>query len=138
MAMGLSEYIAETVIGEMSGSTIMEDLLCRSNQRMPILGKLKRTEIIAVSCWVSATKTGDRKGRKCKNPKCIVFAAQASTANYIQENSGTTVIREIAWKKPDQGCYNLNTDAILPCKVFRILILNRIGISKVGLQTIGS
>jgi hypothetical protein len=51
MAMGLSEYIAEKVIGEMSGSTIMEDLLCRSNQRMPILGKLKRTEIIAVSCW---------------------------------------------------------------------------------------
>jgi hypothetical protein len=50
-SMGLSDYIKQAAIGEWSGSTILEDLLCRQASKSPILGNLLIKETIAVACW---------------------------------------------------------------------------------------
>lgn len=49
--MGLHEFIDQAVLGERSGSSILEDIICRPKKRTPVLGMLKIHESVAVACW---------------------------------------------------------------------------------------
>jgi ribonuclease HI len=111
-SLGLSDYIDQALIGERSGSCVLEEILRRSNQNTPILGMLKIKETIAVACWYVWWQRREMvKGETVSEPFRTAFAIQAITANYVSASSANPIEREHTWKKPAKGEYKLNIDA---------------------------
>jgi hypothetical protein len=48
---GLRDYIDKCAIGERSGSSILEDIMCKPKGKAQVLGMLSTKESIAVTCW---------------------------------------------------------------------------------------
>ena len=111
-ALGLSNFVEQAVIGEYSGSTILEDIMCMPKQFTPVLGSLKIQELIAVACWYIWWQRREIvKGESVADPSRTSFAINALTANFIPAASSKVKLKECQWQKPASGCYKLNTDA---------------------------
>jgi hypothetical protein len=110
--LGLSVYIDKAVLGERSGSTILEDLLRRPTSDAPVLGTLKLVETIVVACWyVWWQRREIVKGETVAGPARTAFAIHAITTNFVQAAKGHSTMKEVTWSKPARGEYKLNIDA---------------------------
>jgi hypothetical protein len=102
--MGLSGYIKQAITGKRSGSTILEDLLCRENLKSPILGNLKLKETITFTCWyLWWQRRKIVKGESVAGSRRTAFAIQALTSNFIHAASSSNVVRDISWKNYFEG-----------------------------------
>jgi hypothetical protein len=67
--MGLHEFIDQAVLGEWSGSSILEDIICGPTERTPVLGVLEIHDSVTIACWyVWWQRREIVKGEKVEDP----------------------------------------------------------------------
>ena len=109
-ALGLLDIIDDALIADMSGSVVLEHIICNPNRKLPVLGMLGLQESVAVACWYVWWQRREAKGETVADSPWAAFAIQALTSNFGAV-SHSSKPHQITCEKPSRGCYKLNTDA---------------------------
>jgi hypothetical protein len=95
----------------MSGSVVLEYILCNPKSMSPNLEQLSLQELNTVSCWYIWWQGREwGKGENVASPCGSDFSIQTLAENFNMAESKSEQ-KEVTWAKPTLRSYKLNVDA---------------------------